>query len=109
MLGAWLGLLPSVTASLTPAETRELYEADQRRYNRLAALVSWALVQMQAFTYDATSTAISRGFGGNAELLDVRWDKLMKQAPGFDAALDPGPQGPKRRVQTSAKRRKGRA
>jgi hypothetical protein len=62
---------------------------------------------MQAFTYDATSTAISRAFGGDADLMDVKWDKLMKQAPGFDASLEAPTT--RRRVQTNAKRRKVRA
>jgi hypothetical protein len=45
-MGAWLGLLPQQIEELTPAEMSGPRGADQRRFNRWARVLSWALAQI---------------------------------------------------------------
>ena len=74
---------------LTPSEMWELRDADQRRFNRFARALAWALAQIPAMVYAGTSTAIARRlFGASEELPEIEWQSRVSNVPGYDASVD---------------------
>jgi hypothetical protein len=75
----------------------ELRDADQRRFNRWARVLSWALAQIPALVYAGTSTAIARRLlGASEELPEIEWLERMSNVPGYDASLEPAPRANRR-------------